>query len=84
MATSTFKKGMVIDPVCGMTVEIKNTPRMVHRSGSNYFFCSPNCMSSFRKSPDKYLQPKGFFGRFFDRLAKTNDKAFGPSGPSCH
>jgi hypothetical protein len=39
---------------------------------------------AFEKKPDKYLKPKGPFGRFLDRLTKANEKVFGRHGPSCH
>ncbi|MEE9531990.1 MAG: LDCC motif putative metal-binding protein, partial [Syntrophobacteria bacterium] len=52
--------------------------------GRRYYFCADCCKQAFEKNPVKYLKPKGPFGRFLDRLTKSNEKVFGRQGPSCH
>jgi hypothetical protein len=44
---------------------------------------------AFEADPNKYLEPKpvkkkGWFGRYLERMAKTNEKEFGCAGPRCH
>ena len=46
-----------IDPVCGMTVDPKSSKHVTH-NGTDYYFCSPHCVTKFTESPDKYLTPK--------------------------
>jgi Cu+-exporting ATPase len=43
------------DLVCGMAVGADSPHRFFHR-GVAYFFCSPHCLESFRKAPDRYLE----------------------------
>jgi Cu+-exporting ATPase len=43
------------DLVCGMEVGAGIPHRFFHR-GREYFFCSPGCLESFRKDPDRYLE----------------------------
>ena len=78
-----------IDPVCGMGVEPGKTQLVAVYCGRSYFFCAEACRKAFEADPDRYLEPKaperkGWFGRFLDRMAKTNEKAFGCAGPRCH
>ena len=75
----------VIDPVCGMEVN-RGDPKNAVSSyrGQLYYFCAPCCLKAFEKNPEKYLKPKGPFGRFLARLVQTNVKVFGRAGPPCH
>jgi Cu+-exporting ATPase len=45
---------MAKDPVCGMTVDEKNTDGTVSHKGKAYYFCSANCKAQFEKTPEKY------------------------------
>jgi YHS domain-containing protein len=76
---------MFLDPVCGMEVSPGDARTLVsiYRS-QTYYFCAECCIKVFEKNPDKYLKPKGPFGRFLERLVQANVKAFGRSGPPCH
>lgn len=74
----------VQDPVCSMDINPKSAHPVYVFKGRIYHFCAENCRSAFAKNPEKYLKPKGFFARFLDRMAKSNKKAFGCKGPSCH
>jgi YHS domain-containing protein len=76
-------QGRNIDPVCGMKTDTARGDLKSELRGRTYSFCSEQCKQAFDKKPDYYLKPKGFFGRFLQRLAKSNEKAFGPGGPSC-
>jgi Cu+-exporting ATPase len=82
MVTTQHPK--VQDPVCSMDINPKSAHPFYAYKGRTYYFCAENCRTAFTKNPDKYLKPKGFFGRFLDRMAKSNKKAFGCKGPSCH
>jgi xanthine dehydrogenase accessory factor len=45
----------VVDPVCGMTVEIgEGTPSLVHE-GQVYYFCCPGCYGRFQREPARFL-----------------------------
>ena len=71
------------DPVWGMNVNPDTTDLISVHEGRKYFFCAKGCQTAFEKNPRRYLRPKGFFGRFLDRLGKSNQETFGSGGPSC-
>jgi YHS domain-containing protein len=71
------------DPVCGMQVDPTENELVSLHKGRKYYFCAPGCREAFERNPEKYLRRKGPFGRFLDRLAKSNKETFGSSGPSC-
>lgn len=71
------------DPVCGMRIDSGAVRLVSTHKGQAYYFCAAPCQSSFDKDPEKYLRPKGLFNRLLRRLARSNEKAFGPKGPSC-
>ncbi len=47
----------VIDPVCGMTVEIAAARYTFDYQGQTYTFCSAGCRRAFEKEPERYLVP---------------------------
>lgn len=78
-----------IDPVCGMDVEPGRTKLVSVHKGHSYWFCAESCRRAFEADPNKYVEPKpvkkkGWFGRYLERMAKTNKKEFGGAGPRCH
>jgi YHS domain-containing protein len=80
--------GKTIDPVCGMNVEPGKTNLVSVHKGHSYWFCADACRRAFKADPDKYLKPepsekKGWFGRWLDRMAKSNKEEFGCHGPKC-
>ena len=79
------RQDKVIDLVCGMEVSRGDPDNAVSSyRGQRYYFCAPCCVKAFEKNPEKYLKPRGFFGRFLARLVQTNVKVFGRAGPPCH
>ncbi|WP_067935430.1 XdhC family protein [Alicyclobacillus kakegawensis] len=46
----------VVDPVCGMTVDLTKTPYRLELDGTIYGFCCSGCRDRFAREPDKYLQ----------------------------
>jgi len=80
----TAQHDRVQDPVCSMDINPESAHPVHAYKGRTYHFCAENCRSVFAKNPEKYLKPKGFFGRFLHRMAQSNKKAFGCKGPSCH
>jgi Cu+-exporting ATPase len=57
--TMTPPGDRVIDPVCGMTVDIHaGKPTYVHDSHT-YYFCSEGCRTKFAKEPGRFLGKKG-------------------------
>jgi len=75
----------VIDPVCGMTVDPKNTRIWAIYAGCDYYFCADGCRKAFEANPKKYLngqhpKRKGLWGRYLDRL----EKATGGKALQCH
>jgi Cu+-exporting ATPase len=78
-----------IDPVCGMDVAPGRTKLVSVHKGNSYWFCAEACRRAFEAHPDKYLKQKpakrkGWFGRYLDRMSKSNEKEFGCAGPKCH
>ncbi len=49
---------MVIDPVCGMSVDPKTTPHRATHDHTDYFFCSAGCRTKFVASPQTWLGPR--------------------------
>ena len=77
-----------IDPVCGMDVDPGRTKLVSVHTGHSYWFCAEACRRAFEADPEKYLTPrptkkKGWFGKWLDRMAKSNEKEFGSAGPKC-
>jgi Cu+-exporting ATPase len=71
------------DPVCGMNVDRTSGALTSSHNGKAYYFCAEGCKKAFEKNPNRYLKPKGFFGRFLSRLSQANKEQFGTKGPSC-
>ena len=44
----------IIDPVCGMSVEVDKGYGKPHE-GNLYRFCSRNCLDKFDQEPERYL-----------------------------
>jgi YHS domain-containing protein len=47
-------RGQVVDPVCGMVVQIGGNPYALRLKATTHYFCSRGCMDSFfsqRSSP---------------------------------
>jgi len=82
----------VIDPVCGMNVPPGNAELVNNYQGRSYYFCAEACRKAFEVSPQKYLAPKsakvmgpkGWWGRYLERMARSNRELFGDSRPQCH
>ncbi|MDQ2966634.1 MAG: XdhC family protein [Chloroflexota bacterium] len=48
---------VLLDPVCGMTVERANARHLAEHDGIVYAFCSIGCRTRFIKNPSSYLVP---------------------------
>ena len=81
MGPATSNK--IMDPVCGMMVEIEKSLSSSH-AGKEYFFCDPDCKTNFDRQPEKYMEKKGKFGRWLERVARANEEEFGSKPPKCH
>lgn len=44
-----------IDPVCGMTVDVRSARHKVDYEGVTYYFCCPGCAKAFGKDPAAFL-----------------------------
>ena len=51
-------QALVIDPVCGMTVDPAKSPHRHDHAGTTYHFCSAGCRTKFAADPVKYLSPQ--------------------------
>jgi Cu+-exporting ATPase len=85
MNLSAKNKKTVVDPVCGMAIVPGLKEIITCIDGQTYYFCAEGCRQSFEKNPHKYLNPKsakkkGIWGRYLDRLEKTN----GGRAMKCH
>jgi YHS domain-containing protein len=49
------KQDVVIDPVCGMDVDVKTAKYSYKYKDKTYYFCSKSCEKSFAKDPEKYI-----------------------------
>jgi YHS domain-containing protein len=47
---------MTTDPVCGMTVNDKNTQFQTQFAGRKYFFCSEECRKEFEERPEEFVE----------------------------
>lgn len=82
----------VIDPVCGVKVVPMTTNLIASYQGRDYYFCAEACRRAFEKKPEKYLKrtpvkingPQGWWGRYLERMARTNREHFGGGRPACH
>lgn len=45
----------MIDPVCGMEVEVASAAAAWEHEGTTYLFCSVGCMRRFREDPAHHL-----------------------------
>ena len=52
---SSLPRGIVIDPVCGMTVELDKGKRKLSHKDKEYHFCSAGCHGRFEADPFFYL-----------------------------
>ena len=48
---------LAADPVCGMEVDPKASPREEYQ-GKMFYFCSEGCEEEFKKSPAAYVRPR--------------------------
>ncbi len=46
---------VVLDPVCGMTVDPESAAGSFEHKGETYFFCSAHCLHKFREAPEQFL-----------------------------
>jgi Cu+-exporting ATPase len=46
---------VLIDPICGMTVDPADAGGQFDYKGRTYYFCSEHCLEKFRADPEKYL-----------------------------
>jgi YHS domain-containing protein len=49
------KENMVMDPVCGMSINRLHAAAHVEHRGRTYYFCVPDCQSRFTADPEKYV-----------------------------
>lgn len=57
--TTAPAKDHVIDPVCGMMVDIHAGKPTYEHEGHTYYFCSEGCRIKFAKEPERFLDKKG-------------------------
>ena len=50
---------VLLDPVCGMTVDRAHARHLAEHDGVVYAFCSMGCRTSFIREPTAYLSPAG-------------------------
>ena len=47
--------GMVIDPICGMSVDPATTTHVATHDGAHHYFCSSGCLTKFEAHPARYV-----------------------------
>jgi Cu+-exporting ATPase len=50
--------GLVVDPVCGMTISPESAAGSYEFDGTTYYFCNPSCLTRFKATPEAFLKPK--------------------------
>jgi xanthine dehydrogenase accessory factor len=50
---------MVVDPICGMTVDLSKTPHQAEYGGRRFGFCCGACRERFIESPERYVEATG-------------------------
>ena len=48
----------VLDPVCGMTVQVSRAAAKLPFDGNTYYFCGLSCRDKFAADPKRFLAPK--------------------------
>ncbi|PLR84003.1 YHS domain-containing protein [Bacillus sp. V33-4] len=43
------------DPVCGMEIKVTNSTIRSGYQGSDYYFCSTDCLGKFNMEPQKFI-----------------------------
>jgi YHS domain-containing protein len=51
------QRGVALDPVCGMEVEIATARHTTEYHGEAYYFCGKGCKLDFEDDPEKYFDP---------------------------
>jgi Cu+-exporting ATPase len=49
-------RGLAIDPVCGMEVDLAGAAHTLDHAGRTHAFCCAHCVEKFREDPEKYLR----------------------------
>ena len=49
-------RDMVIDPVCGMSVDVATAPAQATHGGHTFYFCAKGCRDEFLAAPEELLQ----------------------------
>ena len=55
LGSSGAKSQVVIDPVCGMTVDPNSAAASYEYEGKAYYFCSTHCVKKFQDDPERFL-----------------------------
>ncbi|HEX9424149.1 MAG TPA: heavy metal translocating P-type ATPase [Pyrinomonadaceae bacterium] len=76
------KASVVIDPVCGMTVNPDFAAGSYEYKGKTYYFCSSHCLSSFRKDAQRFLKEPMIVARQNQLHKRVDAAADHPPGPS--
>jgi YHS domain-containing protein len=72
------------DPICGMSVDASTAKFSANHNGETYYFCSETCKTEFLLRASNTAKKKGFFKRFLEWLAKSNEEQFHGKPPTCH
>ena len=79
MAHHTLRPTTVIDPVCGRSVDPRQTRHTTGNGDDMRYFCSDDCRRSFKQKGASSIRKKGIWARYLERLNKTT----GGKPPSC-
>jgi YHS domain-containing protein len=73
MMTSKTSLKPFIDPVCRMSVDPKSASIHTVYEGTQFYFCSQECLEKFETAPEKYSlrKKKGFWRRYLDKLERA-------------
>jgi Cu+-exporting ATPase len=63
------------DPVCGMTVDLREAAGTAVHDGHTYYFCSPSCRERFQAAPDTYVERRSAEVIDISRRTPSGDEA---------
>ncbi len=76
------KASVVVDPVCGMTVNPDLAAGSYEYKGKTNYFCSPHCLSRFSEDPERFLKEPMIVARQNQLRKRVDSAADHPPGSS--
>lgn len=66
---------MIVDPVCGESLDDFEYPDVEEYNGRMYFFGNLECAQKFREDPEKYTKGREYLGEPIPEYTKRQHEA---------